>query len=125
MEAEGSMRDSIRASSSSESFAPSGPKNLIPLSEAGLWDAVTTAPRAAPPSLAARETAGVGTIPSASALIPPPMSPAPSARRSGAPEARVSRPIITSPERTPRDSSQRDAAAPRRETKASLMTGPP
>ena len=59
----GPMYASIAASSASLSLAPSGPKNLTPLSEAGLCEAVIATPSAAPPRLAARETAGVGTMP--------------------------------------------------------------
>ena len=55
----GPIRASIAASSASVSFAPSGPKNLMPLSAAGLCEAVTAAPRTARPSVVARETAGV------------------------------------------------------------------
>ena len=38
---------SIRSSTASASFIPSRPKNLMPLSRAGLWEALMTAPAAA------------------------------------------------------------------------------
>jgi len=106
-------------------LAPPGPKNLTPLSEAGLCEAVITAPSAAPPRLTARETAGVGTTPTATGRAPRAFNPAPSARASAGPEALVSRPMTALPERTPRDSSQRAAAAPIPAKKASFTTGPP
>jgi hypothetical protein len=112
-------------SSASVSFAPPGPKNFTPLSAAGLWEAVMTAPSAAPRARVAPETAGVGAIPAENGRPPAPATPAPSARARAGPDARVSRPISTLPERTPPDSSHWAAAAPRRPKNSSLTTGPP
>ena len=49
---------SISSSSSSDSFMPSPAKNLMPLSEAGLWEAEITTPELAPRSIVRKAIAG-------------------------------------------------------------------
>ena len=65
------MSRSIASSSLSVSFTPSVPKNLIPLSAAGLCDAVIITPKWASDSRTARATAGVGKTPSDTGTAPP------------------------------------------------------
>jgi hypothetical protein len=77
--------------SSSASFRPSGPKNLMPLSSTGLWDAETTTPAEHPSSRTRCATAGVGRIPAWSTRAPPEQSPATKAASNMGPETRVSR----------------------------------
>ena len=70
---------SISASASSDSLKPSGPKNLIPLSSAGLWLAEIMMPRSARIDRVRNPTAGVGTGPSRRTFMPVLVSPAVSA----------------------------------------------
>jgi hypothetical protein len=56
---------------SSASFSPPGPRILMPLSSAGLWDAEITTPAAQSLCLRRWETAGVGSTP-AQITEPPP-----------------------------------------------------
>ena len=58
---------SIASSTASESLSPSGPKNLIPLSEYGLCEAEMTAARSYPPI--ASGAAGVGATPPRQAVL--------------------------------------------------------
>ena len=67
---------SISASASSESLKPSGPKNLMPLSSAGLWLAEIMMPRSARMDGVKSPTAGVGTGPSSSTFMPVEVRPA-------------------------------------------------
>ena len=70
---------SISSSAASDSLKPSGPKNLIPLSSAGLWLAEIITPRSARIETVSSPTAGVGTGPSSRTFIPVEVSPAVSA----------------------------------------------
>ena len=70
---------SISASASSDSLKPSGPKNLMPLSAAGLWLAEIMIPTSARIERVRKPTAGVGTGPSSSTFMPVLVSPAVSA----------------------------------------------
>jgi len=70
---------SISASTSSDSLKPSGPKNLMPLSCAGLWLAEIMMPRSARIERVRNPTAGVGTGPSSSTFMPVEVRPAVSA----------------------------------------------
>ena len=70
---------SISVSTSSDSLKPSGPKNLIPLSTAGLCEAEIMMPRSARMDRVRNPTAGVGTGPRSRTFIPVEHSPAVSA----------------------------------------------
>jgi len=70
---------SISNSASSDSLNPSGPKNLIPLSSAGLWLAEIITPTSARIDGVSSPTAGVGTGPSSSTFMPVEVKPAVSA----------------------------------------------
>ena len=90
-----SIRPSIASSTSSGSFAPSGPMSLIPLSGAGLWLALITQPKPNPAFLTANETVGVGTTPRTVTSTPTEQNPEANAAPSIGPLFRVSRPITT------------------------------
>jgi hypothetical protein len=85
----------ISSSTRSGSFLPFAPKNLMPLSSNGLWEAEITLPPAAPSASTMRATAGVGTTPTLTTSTPIEASPAASAASSISPETRVSRPMTT------------------------------
>ena len=70
-----SMANSI----SSDSLQPSGPKNLMPLSEYGLWEAEMTTPRSARSERVSMATAGVGIGPTSVTSMPIETNPAVSA----------------------------------------------
>ena len=117
---------SMIASSSSVNFTPLAPKNLMPLSAAGLCEAVITTPSRAADSRTARATAGVGKTPSEIGSAPAARNPRTTAASSATPDPRVSRPIktvTTPPPDTPR--AQLAAAWARRAANSSLITGPP
>ncbi len=128
--ASGSNSCSTACSSASVNLPPAGPKNFIPLSPAGLWDAVITTPNAAPWVRTARDTAGVGMTPRLTATMPSVASPFANAASRIGPDSRVSRPISTRGA-APGDFSvavrfiQRPTAAPRRRANVALITGPP
>ena len=86
---------SISVSAAFDSLKPSGPKNLIPLSIAGLWLAEIITPRSARIERVRNPTAGVGTGPSKSTFIPVLVKPAVKALSNIYPERRVSLPITT------------------------------
>ena len=89
------MHSSIRSSVASGSFSPRPSKNLMPLSGAGLCDALITAPATKPSVRARYASPGVGTWPTSRTSMPTEQSPAASALSSMRPERRVSRPMTT------------------------------
>src|SRR6266699_1315322 len=85
-------RASMSSSTASVSLTPPRPKNLIPLSLAGLWLAEMTTPNAASRAPVRYATPGVGRTPSLSTSTPELASPATTAASRNSPEARGSRP---------------------------------
>ena len=110
---------SISSSVSSGSLKPEAPKNLMPLSSAGLCEAEMTTPALAPRSVVMKATAGVGTTPARTALAPAARIPSTRARCSGSPDALVSRP--TTIESGPVDPRCRTTAAARPRPNASSV----
>ena len=86
---------SICASVSSVNLNPSEPKNLMPLSCAGLCDAEIITPATAPCMRVKYATPGVGMTPSCITSIPTESNPAIKACSNNWPEIRVSRPTNT------------------------------
>ena len=66
---------SISFSTSSDSFWPSGPKNLMPLSSKGLCEAVIITPRSARRERVSMATAGVGSGPNWNTSMPTAVKP--------------------------------------------------
>src|SRR6185503_20152828 len=84
---------SIATSWRSDNFLPSPPRNLMPLSRYGLWEAEMTQPRSASSIEASTATPGVGMTPASSATPPAATMPSTRAASSIGPLSRVSRPI--------------------------------
>ena len=100
----------MASSVASGSLTPPGPKNLIPLSAAGLWLAEMTTPKDAFSAPVRKATPGVGMTPSLSTSTPALASPATTAASRNSPEARGSRPT-TATGRAPCPASPSTAAA--------------
>src|SRR5699024_4159597 len=86
---------SISSSWASESLKPSEPKNLMPLSATGLWDAEIITHASASISFVRYATLGVEMIPRRITSTPIESNPATSADSTISPEIRVSRPTST------------------------------
>src|SRR3954454_4382011 len=86
-----SSASSIAVSVSSESLKPSPPKNLMPLSRYGLWEAEMTTPRSSPWRPSSSGAPGGGSTPPSSASPPAAAMPAATAASSISPDSRVSR----------------------------------
>lgn len=101
-------------------------KNLMPLSLAGLCEAVMTAPKAAPVCRVNKLTMGVGTTPRLSGCRPAEAKPAAKACSKARPVPRVSRPIMTCNPATPDwVCANRAAATPKRQANSSFICGLP
>ena len=86
---------SISSSCLSESLKPSAPKNLIPLSATGLWEAEIITPNCAPISRVKYATPGVEITPNLITSAPIDANPAIKADSNISPDTRVSLPTKT------------------------------